>query len=80
MIGLTSGLQARSQGALLIVVLLIGTAVAWYALGAIRWDIFLRKPEARDARLLRLLLAMVIAGGLAGFVLQYASGAAQMHG
>lgn len=73
-------LAQRWQGSLLIASLLLGTALAWYALGAIRWEVFLRSESSRPARLLRLLLAIVIATGFAGFVVEYANGSALLHG
>ncbi len=74
-----SALSLRMQGSLMVFSLLIGTFLAWYALGAIRWDIFMRDPQSRAGRLLRLLLAVLIGTGIAGFVLQYSQGAALMH-
>lgn len=61
------------------VALLIGTSIAWYALGAVRWEIFMRDPYTRAARLLRLLFAILIGTGVAGFLIQYATAAALMR-
>lgn len=76
---LFSTISFRIQGTLTTVSLLIGTVLAWYALGAVRWDVFLRQPESPSARLLRLLFALLIGGGVAGFILNYTSGAAMMR-
>ncbi len=76
----TISAQGQMTGFVTILSLLFGTALAWYGLGAIRWDIFLRRPDDRPARVLRLLLAMVIAAGLTGFVLQYVGGATLLRG
>nr|WP_272879862.1 DUF1146 domain-containing protein [Sulfoacidibacillus ferrooxidans] len=57
----------------------MGTLLAWYALGAVRWDVFLKKPDSPPASLLRLLLAILIGTGIAGFIVQYVTGASMMH-
>ena len=72
--------QGQVTGLVVILSLLLGTALSWYGLGAVRWDVFLRQPDGRAARVLRLLLAMVIASGLTGFVLQYVGGTTMLHG
>lgn len=74
------GLSAQLQGSLTILAMLVGVALAWQGLGAIRWEIFVREPRSGPARLLRLLLAILIGGGLAGFIVQYATAAALLHG
>ncbi len=77
--GVFSNVSFRVQGSLTILGLLLGTLLAWYALGAVRWDVFLKAPESRAASLLRLLLAVLIGAGVAGFVVQYATGAAMIR-
>ncbi|PWI58022.1 hypothetical protein BM613_06220 [Sulfoacidibacillus thermotolerans] len=69
----------RVQGAVTIGGLLVGTLLAWYALGAVRWDVFLKNPESPPASLFRLLLAILIGTGIAGFVIQYVTGASMMR-
>lgn len=76
----TQGLSGPVLGGLTIFALLVGIALAWYALGAVRWEIFARDPQSRAARLLRLLLAILIGSGVAGFLVQYATAASLMHG
>lgn len=76
----TQGLPSTVLGALTILALLVGIALAWYALGAVRWEIFTRDPHLGTARLLRLLLAVLIGSGVAGFLVQYATAASLMHG
>ena len=78
--GVFTNVSLRVQGSLTILSLLLGTLLAWYALGAVRWDVFLKVPESRAARLLRLLFAVLIGTGIAGFVVQYATGAAMIRG
>lgn len=68
-----------AQGALQIVALLIGTLVSWVALGAVRWDVFVKTPESAPARLLRLLLAILIGSGIAGFIVAYGGAVSLMH-
>ena len=77
---LYASLSLSAQGAITIVTLLFGTVLAWYALGAVRWEVFLKKPESPSSRLLRMLLAIIIGTGISGFILQYITGAAMMHG
>ena len=73
-------MSLASQGTITIISLLIGTILAWYALGAVRWDVFVKKPDSASARLLRMLLAIIIGTGISGFILQYITGAAMMRG
>lgn len=73
-------MSISAQGAMTIVTLLLGTVLAWYALGAVRWDVYLKKPESGASRLLRMLLAIMIGTGVSGFILQYITGATMMHG
>ncbi len=73
-------MSISTQGVITIITLLIGTILAWYALGAVRWDVFLKKPESPAARLLRMLLAIIMGTGISGFILQYITGAAMMRG
>lgn len=73
-------MSLSTQGVITIVTLLIGTILAWYALGAVRWDVFLKKPESPSARLLRMLLAIIMGTGISGFILQYITGASMMRG
>jgi len=78
-VGVFSNVSFRVQGGLTIFSLLLGTLLAWYALGAVRWDVFLQAPQSRAASLLRLLLAILIGAGIANFVVQYATGAAMIR-
>ncbi len=77
--GIFSNLSFRVQGTVTIGGLLLGTLLAWYALGAVRWDVFLKKADSPAASLLRLLLAILIGTGIAGFVVQYVTGASMMR-
>ncbi len=75
-----SNLAPAAQGILQIAALLIGTLVAWFALGAVRWDVFVKAPESAPARLLRLLFAILIGSGIAGFIVAYGGAVSSIHG
>jgi uncharacterized integral membrane protein (TIGR02327 family) len=51
--------------------LLFGVVIAWYALGAVRWDVFLKNAKSRPAAVLRLLLAIALGYQLARFMGEY---------
>lgn len=76
---LFSTISFRVQGTIETMSLLVGTILAWFALNSVRWDVFLKNPESSSARLLRLLFALLIGGGIAGFILRYTQGAAMMR-
>lgn len=65
---------AYSQGIVALLTLLlylVSIALAWYTLGAVKWDLFLHRPQGGRASALRLLLAIGIGFLLAQFVLAY---------
>ena len=66
-------------GSLQITFLLLGTYIAWLALGALRWDKFVIRPESAPARLLRLILAILIAAGIVGFITSYGNAIALLR-
>lgn len=66
-------------GSLQITFLLLGTYIAWLALGALRWDKFVTRPESAPARLLRLILAILIAAGIVGFITSYGNAIALLR-
>ncbi|KYP81477.1 DUF1146 domain-containing protein [Ferroacidibacillus organovorans] len=68
------------QGALTLFMLLMGTLIAWGALGALRWEIFVKDRGARSARMLRIVLAMILGSALSGFVAQYISATNALRG
>ncbi|MCY0876450.1 MAG: DUF1146 domain-containing protein [Firmicutes bacterium] len=75
----TQGLPGSVLGSLTLIAMIIGIWLAWYALGAVRWEIFTRDPHTRAARLLRLLFAILIGSGVAGFLVQYATATSLLH-
>lgn len=50
-------------GFLLLLVFFVGVIVSWWALGALKWEQFVRTPLSSEAMMLRFLLAVV--GGIA---------------
>ncbi|KUO95249.1 DUF1146 domain-containing protein [Ferroacidibacillus organovorans] len=68
------------QGALTLFMLLMGTLIAWGALGALRWEIFVKDRTTRSARMLRIVLAMILGSALSGFVAQYISATNALRG
>jgi uncharacterized integral membrane protein (TIGR02327 family) len=64
-VGWTAGLN--------LILLLFGVLIAWYALQAVRWDVFVKNPKSRPAAVLRLLLAVLLGYQLMKFVSDYVS-------
>ncbi|WP_018132950.1 DUF1146 family protein [Effusibacillus pohliae] len=60
-------------GLMQLIVYLIAIAVAWYASGSIKWDLFLRDHRGGPAVVLRLIVAIVLGFQLGQFFLQYLS-------
>lgn len=60
-------------GLLQLAVYLLAIAIAWYALGSVRWDLFLRDYRGGPARMLRLILAIALGFVVGQFFLQYLS-------
>jgi uncharacterized integral membrane protein (TIGR02327 family) len=73
-------MPAAVQGVITIITLLLGTVIAWYALGVVRWEIFVKNVDSPTSRLLRMLLAIMIGTGISSFILQYIAGAAMIRG
>ncbi|MFD2170178.1 DUF1146 family protein [Tumebacillus lipolyticus] len=51
--------------------LIFGVVIAWYALQAVRWDVFLKDAKGRPASVLRLLIAILLGYQLARFANEY---------
>jgi uncharacterized integral membrane protein (TIGR02327 family) len=66
-----SGIGSSWTAIFNLVFLLFGVVIAWYALGVVRWDVFLKNAKSRPAALLRLLLAITLGYQLARFVSEY---------
>ncbi|MFC4769503.1 DUF1146 family protein [Effusibacillus consociatus] len=64
---------AGLYGLLQLLVYLMTIAIAWYALGSVKWDLFLRDHRGGPARMLRLLLAIGLGFLIGQFFLQYLS-------
>ncbi|WP_200758037.1 DUF1146 family protein [Effusibacillus dendaii] len=54
-----------------LLIFLITIVVAWYGLGSVKWDLFLRNHRTGQALVLRLLLAITVGFLVGQFFLQY---------
>jgi len=59
------------SGALAVLLLLFALVIAWYALGQVKWGIFLKDGGSPQAKVLRLLLAIALAWTLVQFISAY---------
>lgn len=73
-------LSLRTEGLMTIISLLLTTGLAWYALGALRWEVFFKDSTSNPSRMMRLLLSVILASGVTGFLLQYINGTFMMRG
>ena len=58
-------------GLLYICIVLVCIALAWWALQAIRFDVFLRSPKSGQAKLLQIMLAVIVGYQFAKFIFDY---------
>ncbi|MBX6396574.1 MAG: DUF1146 domain-containing protein [Alicyclobacillaceae bacterium] len=65
------GPSPGASGALVIALMLFALVIAWYALGQVKWGLFLRDGGSSQAKVLRLLLAVVLAWNLVQFISTY---------
>ncbi|UFJ40149.1 DUF1146 family protein [Brevibacillus humidisoli] len=56
---------------LYIVLTIIFIAISWWALQAFRFDLFVKKPDGAQAKLLQVLLSIFIGHGVAQFFMEY---------
>jgi uncharacterized integral membrane protein (TIGR02327 family) len=54
-----------------IILTVLFIALSWWGLQAIRFDLFLKKPDSAQAKLLQILLSLVIGYEVARFFLDY---------
>jgi|HigsolmetaAR203D_1030402.scaffolds.fasta_scaffold38444_2 conserved hypothetical integral membrane protein len=64
--------ETAAQAIAYLIVILAGILLAWWALQAFRFDMFVREPKSLKARVLQLLVAVVIGYNVARFLLDYA--------
>lgn len=64
---LSTGYYALVQ----VITYLFAIVVAWYALGSVKWDLFLRNYRGTTATMLRLIIAICLGFILGQFMLQY---------
>ncbi|MDI3256890.1 MAG: DUF1146 domain-containing protein [Kyrpidia sp.] len=60
-----------ASGALAVAMLLFALVIAWYALGQVKWGLFLRDGGTPQAKVLRLLLSVALAWTLVQFIGAY---------
>ncbi|NGQ95576.1 DUF1146 domain-containing protein [Brevibacillus sp. SYP-B805] len=56
-----------------IVITIICIAVSWWGLQAFRFDLFLKKADSPQAKLLQVLLSIFLGSGVARFFMEYLS-------
>jgi uncharacterized integral membrane protein (TIGR02327 family) len=54
-----------------IVIYLVAIGISWWALQEVRFDVFLKRPKSRAAKLLQLLLSIALGYGVGGFLTHY---------
>jgi len=54
-----------------IIVSLLLIAVSWWALQAFRFDLFVKKPDSAQVKVLQILLSIFIGHGVTRFFLEY---------
>ncbi|MCX7569534.1 DUF1146 domain-containing protein [Tumebacillus sp. DT12] len=54
-----------------LIFLLFGVMIAWYALSAVRWEVFLKDAKSKPAAVLRLLVAILLGYQLSRFLNEY---------
>jgi len=54
-----------------LLIYLVSIGVCWWALQELRFDIFLKRPKSRAAKLLQLLLAIALGYGVGSFFTHY---------
>jgi uncharacterized integral membrane protein (TIGR02327 family) len=50
---------------------IICIAVSWWALQAFRFDLFVKKPDSPQAKLLQILLSIFLGSGVSRFLMEY---------
>jgi len=66
-------MQQEIYGVVSIILTVLFIALSWWGLQAIRFDLFLKKPDGAQAKLLQILLSLVIGYEVARFFLDYLS-------
>jgi uncharacterized integral membrane protein (TIGR02327 family) len=64
-------LSFGAEGVVSILFMMLGIAISWYALGNLRWDVFIKHPQSGSSRTLRLIFAIILGTQLANFLMQY---------
>jgi len=62
-----------------IVLSLACIGLAWWVLQAVKWDLFLRRPDGPQARLLIVLLALLVGSSVAAFLSDYLGWSLLLH-
>jgi uncharacterized integral membrane protein (TIGR02327 family) len=69
----TEGVETMMEisAVLNIVLSVVFIGVSWWALQAFRFDLFVKKPDSAQAKLLQILLSIFIGYGVARFFMEY---------
>ena len=59
------------QAGINIVVTLVSVGLAFWAIQAIRWDLFIARPQSPQAKLLYIFLSILIGGAVSRFFMDY---------
>jgi conserved hypothetical integral membrane protein len=62
-----------------IVLSLACIGLAWWVLQAVKWDLFLRRPDSPQARLLIVFLALLVGSSVAAFLSDYLGWSLLLH-
>jgi uncharacterized integral membrane protein (TIGR02327 family) len=54
-------------------VILVSIGLSWWALQAVRWEMFLKSTVTTQAKLLQIILSIIVGYELAHFIMEYAS-------
>ncbi|GAX89629.1 DUF1146 family protein [Effusibacillus lacus] len=71
--GLSLPVSTGIFGLVQLLTYLMTISIAWYALGSVKWDLFLRDHRGGPAMMLRLIFAIVLGFLVGQFFLQYLS-------
>jgi len=56
-----------------IVITILAIGLSWWALQAFRFDLFVKKPDSAQAKLLQIFLSIFLGNGVARFFMEYLS-------
>jgi uncharacterized integral membrane protein (TIGR02327 family) len=65
------GTTIAMSGLFHIVITLFSIYFAWILVQQVKWDVFLKQPSSRQAKLVQVVLSIIIGHAFAGFILDY---------